>query len=220
MLRPYTHLVLAVLATCVFSSCVSHWANEPVDEPENERESMLADYEEARSQGRDGEEERQKLEYLVVKYPRHTPLLMTNAILAYDAAEPEKAQRYLDALLAHEPANANASAMRARLALERGNIRLANRLLDEAIEYHPANEILFETRAAVAYYEGNFEKARTALDRAEKFGSPKWRTAFHRGLVAEATGDERAAMNYYRAAVQNDPYHEQARERLLALETQ
>jgi len=157
------------------------------------------------------------VKYLALEFPNHVPTLMANAALAYDAREPEKSQRYLDALFAIQPGHAEAGILRSRLSIEEGNLTAARELLQTQISYAPDHAGLHEALSAVLYMQHEYEGAFREINGAEKLGAPAWRVAFNRGLIAEASGKFDAAIGYYEAAQQANPEFKAARSRMAAL---
>jgi tetratricopeptide (TPR) repeat protein len=135
-------------------------------------------------------------------------------VLAYDAKEPEKAQRYLDSVLAIEPTYPDAAVLRSQIAVEEGNMPFARRLLETQIGYRPDHPGLREALAGVCYLERDLEGARASLAAAEALHAPAWRVAFHRGLLAEFAGDGNEAQRQYQLCTDANPDFTPARARL------
>lgn len=160
---------------------------------------------------------RYEVDRLALEFPRHPPVLMASARLAYLAGASAQAQATLDSLRALRPDHVEAASLRARIALESGNHRLARRILDEGIQIHPDAPSLYEALAAVAYVSGDADAARGALDAAALLGAPAWRVAFNRGLVEEGAGARLEAIRWYEEALAGNPAYEPARARLRGL---
>lgn len=160
---------------------------------------------------------RTEVKYLSLEFPKHVPTLMANAVLAYDAREPVKAQGYLDALFQVQPDHAEAAILRSRISVEEGNLAAARELLQMQISYAPAHSGLREALSAVLYMERDHEGAFREINAAEKLGAPAWRVAYNRGLIAEASGKSNVAIGYYESALQANPEFKTARSRMDAL---
>jgi tetratricopeptide (TPR) repeat protein len=153
-------------------------------------------------------------ERLALDVPGHVPTLMACAVMAYEAKETVKAQRYLDAVFHDQPAHAEAAILRSRIAIDEGNLPYARRLLSTQIQYAPDNPSLREAYSGVLYMSHDLEAARNEITAAEKLGAPTWRVAYNRGLIAEAGGQNEEAQRQYQAAVDGNPNFPQARSRL------
>jgi tetratricopeptide (TPR) repeat protein len=160
---------------------------------------------------------RTDIKFLALEFPNHVPTLMANAVLAYEAREPEKAMRYLDALFAIQPGHAEAGILRSRLSIDEGNLPAARELLLSQISYAPDHAGLHEALSAVLYMERDHEGAFREISAAEKLGAPAWRVAYNRGLIAEAAGQSDGAIGFYEAALQANPEFKAARSRRDAL---
>ncbi|MDJ0521169.1 MAG: tetratricopeptide repeat protein [Planctomycetota bacterium] len=160
---------------------------------------------------------RAQAEALLFHYPRHVPTLLFTAVLAYEAGEPREAEQRLDDLLALEPSHPEAAVLRSRIALEDGNTPFATRLLTDQIRMRPDHAGLREAAAAAYYVAGDIPAAVEALDGAERLGAPTWRVAYHRGVLAEANGDESGARTHYETALAGKPGWDLPRQRLEGL---
>lgn len=158
-----------------------------------------------------------QIERLTLEFPRHVPSLMANAVLAYDEKQPEKADRYLNVLFGLQPVHADAAILKSRIAIESGNLPSARRLLESQVKCTPDHAGLREALSAVLYMSGDLQGAGATLDVAEGLGSPPWRVAFNRGLIAEKAGDKGAAEQQYEAAVAGNPDYKPAQARLAGI---
>ena len=174
---------------------------------------------EATVQGGPSECERlqREIERLAVVCPGHAPTLMANAVIAYDEQRPAEAQQMLDVVLAQPRAYPDAAMLRARIAIEDGNIPFARRLLTQQIKLVPDHAGLHETNAGALYLEGNLQESRTELTMASALGAPRWRIAYHLGLIEETSGRSDEATRLYQEAVTANPGWEPAESRLKAL---
>lgn len=157
---------------------------------------------------------RLELERLSLEFPGHVPTLMTNAALAYDANETIKAQRYLDTLFSKQPIHPEAAVLRAHIAIDSSNIPYARRLLEAQIQYTPDHALLREAYSGALYMARDYEGASSEITMAERLGAPPSRIAYHKGLIAEATGKTDEARKQYQAAADADPKDGRARSRL------
>ena len=171
--------------------------------------------------GPDGSSECERLrieiERLTVVCPGHAPTLMANAIIAYDEHQPVKSQQFLDQILALSPRHADAAVLRAQIAIEEGNLPFARRLLDQQIKLAPDHAGLHETYGATLYLGGQLPEARRELTTAGALGAPRWRIAYHLGLVEEALGRFDEARRDYSEALEGNPGWAPAESRLKAL---
>jgi tetratricopeptide (TPR) repeat protein len=157
---------------------------------------------------------------LAIEFPVHVPTLLANAMLSNEVDDRENTQRFLDRVLAIDPRNANAALLRSQLAMREGNLPYARSLLQTSIALTPDSAELYEALAAVDYLGGRFDDARASLAKADKLGAPRWRMAFNRGLVEEASGNREAAFSQYAAALEDRPDFELARARSRALQAE
>src|SRR5206468_71843 len=142
-----------------------------------------------------------ELERLSVLCPGHAPTLLANAAVAYDAHRPAKSQQFLDEILAQPRSHPDAAVLRARIAIDEGNLPFAHRLLDQQIRLAPDHAGLHETYGAALYLGGHMAEARHELTTASALGAPRWRIAYHLGLVEEAAGQLDLARKYYGEAL-------------------
>lgn len=157
---------------------------------------------------------------LGLEFPNNPEVLLVNAVIAYETNQPENAESYLDALLEQESTEPGVAVLRSRLALDQGNLPHARRLLNDQVTLTPDAADLREALAAVHYLSGDLASARRQLLIAERLGAPAWRVAFNRGLLEEAEGHTDAAIEYYQAALDENPEYEPARSRLRGLESE
>ncbi len=160
---------------------------------------------------------RRELERLAVICPGHVPTLMANAVIAYDEHRPIKSQQYLDQILAQPHSYPDAAVLRARLAIEEGNVPYARRLLEQQIKLAPDHAGLHETYGAALYLGRELVQARRELTTAGALGAPRWRIAYHLGLIEEAAGRLDEASRYYSEALEANPGWAPAESRLKAL---
>ena len=189
--------------------------------------SVLQPYEELRAQGcaeeailrgrSECDRLREEIERLAVVCPAHAPTLMANAVIDYDEGRPAEAQQLLDLILSQPRPYADAAALRARIAIEEGNIPFALRLTEQHIKLVPDHSGLHETHAAALYLDGAFQEARQELDVASALGAPRWRIAYHLGLIEEAAGRTEEAGRLYAESLEGNPNWAPARSRLNAL---
>ena len=160
---------------------------------------------------------RREIERLAVVCPGHVPTLMANAVIAYDEHRPEQSQQFLDQILATSRSYPDAAVLRARIAIEEGNLPFARRLLEQHIKLVPDHAGLHETYAATLYLERQLPEARRELTTAGALGAPRWRIAYHLGLVEEASGRLDEARRYYSEALAANPGWAPAQSRLNGL---
>ena len=160
---------------------------------------------------------RVELERLLIVCPGHAPILMANAVIAYDEHRPAKSQQFLDQILALPRGAPDAAVLRARIAIEEGNVPFARRLLEQQIRLAPDHAGLHETYGAALYLGGELPAARSELTMAAAFGAPRWRIAYHMGLVEEAAKRFEDARRYYAEALDGNPGWAPAESRLRAL---
>lgn len=160
---------------------------------------------------------RQELGRLALVCPGHVPTLMANAVVAYDEHQSVAAQQMLDQILAEARSHPDAAVLRARIAIEEGNLPFARRLLEQQIKLAPDHAGLHETYGATLYLERKLPDAIRELTTAGAFGAPRWRIAYHLGLVAEASGQLEAARRYYTEALEANPGWAPAQSRLKGL---
>lgn len=155
-----------------------------------------------------------ELERLAFEYPRHVPTLLANAVIAFDARQPEKAQNYLDQVLRVQQIHPDAAMLRARIALDQGNRESARRLLENQVRYTPDHAGLRETLAAVLVFQGETDAAMVQLEQASRLGAPLWRVQYHRGWIEERQGRIEAARTYYEHALELEPSSREVAQRL------
>lgn len=160
---------------------------------------------------------RLEIERLVVVCQGHVPTLMANAVMSYDEHQSVKSQQFLDQILALSPSYPDAAVLRARIAIEEGNLPFARRLLDQQIKLAPDHAGLHETYGAALYLGGQLPEARRELTTAGALGAPRWRIAYHLGLVEEASGRLDEARRYYSESLEANPEWAPAASRLKAL---
>ena len=160
---------------------------------------------------------RRELSRLAVVCPTHAPVLMANAVLAYDEQRIAESQQFLDLILAQPRLSPDAAALRARIAIEEGNVPFARRLLEQQIKLVPDHAGLHETYASALYLDGRFADAQGELTLAGTLGAPRWRIAYHLGLIEEAAGRADRASQLYAEALQGNPGWAPAESRLKAL---
>jgi tetratricopeptide (TPR) repeat protein len=159
----------------------------------------------------------QELQRLMVICPNNTPILIANAVVAYDERNPVQAQQFLDQALGQPGRFPDAAVLRARIAIEDGNVPFARRLLEQHIRLVPDHAGLHETLGAALYLEGRLPEATLELTTARALGAPAWRIAYHLGLVEEAAGRFEDASRHYGEALQGNPSWPQAQSRFNAL---
>lgn len=160
---------------------------------------------------------RREIARLAVICPGHAPTLMANAVIAYDDKRPVDAQQYLDRILAQPRSYPDAAVLRGEIAIEEGNVPFALRLLEDQLRLAPDHSGLHETHAAALYVDGKLTDARSELTLAEALGAPRWRIAYHLGLIEEASGRRDEAVRYYTEALAGNPAFQPAESRLRAL---
>jgi len=160
------------------------------------------------------------LERLALVHPRHVPVLVANAAVAYEENDPVGAQKYLDQALALDPTSVPATLLRVRIAAEGGNLPYAQRKLREQLELAPDDPRLREALAGVLFLLGQYEEALVELDVAEHFLEEGERggTDYHRGLIAEAMGRFEEARAYYLKSQGGEASADRATRRLRWLE--
>lgn len=161
---------------------------------------------------------RAEVAQLALTFPTNPQVLFAAAVMSNEARRRDQALSYLDQLFAVVPIYPKAAVLRAHLALEEGNVTLARRVLREQITLSPGHPGLREAEAGVLYLAGERAAAEAALEMASSLGAPGWRVAYHRGLLAEASGRVNEAAAFYREASEENPAFGGARERLVALE--
>ncbi|MBK6941900.1 MAG: tetratricopeptide repeat protein [Planctomycetes bacterium] len=207
---------VALCAVGSLSACsqfAPHARNESTD-PDQRLAQLVERLEAARAQGPrndaiadeqtaflDAGLVRSDIARFTLEYPRHIEGLWLNARLAYEAGEPENAVSYLDRVLTQDVDHAEAAVLRGRIALEQGNAQFARKLLERHVDRSPDHAELREAYAAALFYVGDPDGARRELDTAERLGAPAWRVLYHRGLIAEKSGEIDLAKQLYAASV-------------------
>jgi len=219
----------AALALCLMTAgCATRSAlvRQQCYNPDAQLASVLPAFEALRARGCDEatlngpsecERLQREIERLAVVCPAHAPTLLANAVIAYDEQRSAEAQQMLDVVLAQPRAYPDAAVLRARIAIEEGNLPFARRLLAQQIRLVPDHAGLHETHAATLYLEGNLQESRTELTMASALGAPRWRIAYHLGLIEETSGRSDEATRLYQEAVTGNPGWEPAESRLKAL---
>jgi len=154
---------------------------------------------------------------LAVVCPGHAPTLMANAVIAYDEHRPQDSQQYLDLILSQPRPYPDAAVLRAQIALEEGNVPFARRLVAQEIMLVPDHAGLHEVYAATLFVDRRLEEARAELTRAGALGAPRWRVAYHLGMIEELSGHAAEAERLYMEALQGNPAYTPADSRLRAL---
>jgi tetratricopeptide (TPR) repeat protein len=160
---------------------------------------------------------RREIERLAIVCSGHLPTLMANAVIAYDARQLAKAQQFLDQVFEQRTVQPDAAVLRARIAVEEGNLPFARRFLDQQIKLAPAHAGLRETLGAALYLSGQMADAQRELAMAAELGAPRWRIAYHLGLIEEAGGRAEDARRLYGEAVAGNPEFAPAQARLKGL---
>ena len=220
-------LAAVVTSACSIANSQSPLVRQQCYNPAQQLADVLRPLQEARAHGcapstRGGDTECDVLEQdvarLAVVCPANQQILMANAVIAYDEHRAEDSQQNLDQILALPGAHADAAALRGTLAIEAGNIPYAVKMLDQQIMLAPAHAGLRETRAAALFVSNQFDQARSELALAEKLGAPRWRIAYHLGLIEEATGRRDEAARLYTESLAGNPGFAPADARLKALQ--
>jgi tetratricopeptide (TPR) repeat protein len=222
---------VAVCLTTGACASTSPLVRQQCFNPEAQLASVLEPFEAARARGCDAaalqsgrvdgvsrcDTLQREIERLALVCPGHAPTLMANAVIAYDQQRPATSQQYLDEILAQPRPYPDAAALRARIAIEEGNVAFARRLLEQQITLVPDHAGLHETLAAALYLDGRLPEARTELDMAGALGAPRWRIAYHLGLIEEGQGRRDEATRLYDEALEGNPGWAQAESRLRAI---
>ena len=211
-------LCAAFAAALMASACAarSPLLRQVCDNPDAQLAAALQPLEALRAKGCDTETARagssecdrlrREIERLALVCPGHVPTLLANAVIAYeDDHRPAKSQQFLDQVLAQSRNYPDAAILRARIALEEGNIPFARRLLERQITLTPDHAGLHETYAATLYLVRQLPEARRELTTASALGAPRWRIAYHLGLIEEASGRPDEARRYYSEALDGNP---------------
>jgi tetratricopeptide (TPR) repeat protein len=221
--------VSAALTVIIGSACAttSPLVHQECNNPDAQLGRLLQPLETLRANGceaaaglrgaSDCEQLRREIERLALVCPGHVPTLMANAVIAYDEHRPANSQQLLDQILAQSGSHPDAAALRARIAIEEGNVPFARRLLEQQIKLVPDHPGLHETFAASLYLDGQLPGARSELTLAGVLGAPRWRIAYHLGLIEEALGRGVVAIDLYNEALQGNPGWARAESRRNAL---
>ena len=146
---------------------------------------------------------------------RDPEALLALAVIEFERGRKEDALKTLDVLRSLEPIHPEAAILRARIAIDEGNLPRADFSKSRASSSRiiPVLELL----ASVAYLEGEYGDADRSLEIASRLGAPAWRVAYHRGLVAEASGRLDRAARAYAACLEASPDFAPAQSRLRGL---
>lgn len=203
-------LSVALLLAC---SCVS----APIGAGPHPSERLAA----VLSQERDVTDEAlaRDLRALSLESPGHVPTLVADAAQSIETGRVARATALLDAALDREPDHVDAVLLATRVATRSGDLAGARRRVEAALRLRPDAAELHGAEASIHYVEGRHVEALAALDRADALaGGVTWRTAFHRGLIAEGRGDLGAARTHFAEANELEPDFEPAARRLRWLE--
>lgn len=159
----------------------------------------------------------QSLQRLSAVCPAHVPTALISAVVAYQQQQPTRAQQLLDDILARPQSQPDAAVLRARIAIEEGNVIFARKLLGQQLQLAPDHASLHETFAAALYVDGEMAESAKELTVAATLGAPRWRIAYHLGLIQEAAGQDDQAVKLYEEALQGRPEFSAAASRLKAL---
>ena len=226
LLRP---MCAVFVATALASACAtsSPLVRQECSNADAQLASVLQPLEALRAKGcdtgvvRPGTSECQRLEReierLAVVCRGHAPTLMASAVIAYDAHQTAASQQYLDEILAQSRSYPDAAVLRARIAVEEGNVPFARRLLEQHIRLVPDHAGLHESLGATLYLSGQMTEARRELTLAGALGAPRWRIAYHFGLIEEASGRLDEAIRLYAEALEANPGWALAQSRLNGL---
>ena len=190
---------------------------EGPDDPAGELRSLLDQLESHTDEGSYGEEARRKLARLSAKYPRDVDLHFANAVYAAQDGDIARATPHLDSLFRITSVHPEAAILRAELALKEGNLRLAIRVLDEQSRLVPDHAGLREMLGSAYYFLGEYRASWDELQQASRLGTPRWRVAYHQGLVAEAEGRAEDARRLYEDSFRLNPDFRPAASRARAL---
>jgi tetratricopeptide (TPR) repeat protein len=215
----------ALAAALVGNGCAASQpgiARQQCYDADSQLATYLAPLEEGRGAGcaaypLDCENLRREIERLSLVCPGHMPTLVTNAVIAYEAGQTVKAQQFLDRVFERPGSHPDAAILRARIAVEEGNIPFARRFLEQQILLAPDHPGLRETHAGALYLAGDATLARRELNAAGDLGAPRWRIAYHLGLIEEAEGQMETAKRFYSEAVTGNPGFAAAQARLKGL---
>lgn len=228
MISRRTRVAAVWVSLLVIGACASAppVARQQCYNPDAQLAAVLQPFETARAKGCDAgvggaesecERLRREIARLAVVCPAHAPTLMANALIAYDDKRPADAQQLLDVILAQPRSYPGAAVLRGQIAIEEGNIPYALRMLEQQLRLAPDSAGLHETHAAALYLDGRLAPARDELTLAQALGAPRWRIAYHLGLIEEANGRRDEAARLYGEAVAGNPGFQPAESRLRAL---
>ncbi len=211
-------LYMAVLLILISSSwsCTT-MSLEGQDDPKGELRSLLDELENKNEAERYGEDARRRLAKLSAKYPQDVDIQFSNAVYAAQDGDTASASLHLDTLFRFQAVHPEGAILRAQLALKEGNLRFATRILEEQIRLVPDHSGLRETRASVHFFRAEYEPASKELEQAYKLGAPRWRVAFHQGLIAEAQGMPEVALELFEECIELNPDFKPAISRARAL---
>jgi tetratricopeptide (TPR) repeat protein len=222
-----THTIVASLALCLsLAACKSNSLGhrDPNTNPDELLSKLLEKYEESKGGHTEGLKSphvlidpyrvENEIERLALEYPRHIPILMANAVIAYDTKQAAKAESYLNRIFSINPVDPDAAILEGRISVEAGNMPSARRLLEEQVHLSPDHAGLRESYSSVLFLTGDLAAASTELDVALRLGAPPWRVAFNRGLIAEKRGDQAAAQREYESSLEGNPNFRPAQARL------
>lgn len=107
---------------------------------------------------------------------------------------------------------------RAANATDAGDFDLANRFIDEAVDLAPNFAEPWTTRAEIAYRGEDYAGAIAAFQETLRREPRHFGALAALGVIYEELGQERAALDAYRAALAVHPYFEVARQGVRRLE--
>jgi len=216
----------AVVLTAACAPPQSPLVRQQCYNPDAQLAEVLKPYEALRAEGcnvPDGQRVaecdrlRREIARLGVVCSTHAPTLMANAVIAYEEGQSAESQQLLDQILAQPRRSPDAAALRARIAIEEGNVPFARRLVEQQIKLAPDHAGLHETYAAALYLDGRLPEASVELRTAESLGAPRWRIAYHLGLIEELSGRADEAGRFYSESLAENPGWGLAESRLKAL---
>jgi tetratricopeptide (TPR) repeat protein len=214
---------------CLLAACSSHSNIEPVFQPNEELDNVLASYQinegqincdDYRQPMTDCDALTAKLAALHLRYPAHRRIMLATAIMYYELARLQDSQVLLDKLLGQNRPAPQAAILRAQIAMTQGSVKTARTILLTQIDRVPDHANLYEALSATYYLEGRYKKAETVLHNANKLGAASWRISYHLGLINEGQQRYSQACHYYRQALHGNPNHRAATGRLLNLSIQ
>lgn len=107
---------------------------------------------------------------------------------------------------------------RASAAAAAGNADLANRFIDEAVDLAPNYAEPWNRRAEIAYTAEDYPGAISAIQQTLQREPRHFGAMTALGLIYEELGQDRAALDAYRAALAVHPYYERAQQGVRRLE--